>query len=122
MKNYIIKNWRILFNIQITGFTLFIILTVIYYWNTSAHASFNRNIEITDLQGILSLIMTYLFVFFSVITLVYPFLLFMQAYFIWKENSGGKELILLSFLYLLSIISVFALFTINSAQAIKGIE
>lgn len=122
MKNYIIKNWRILFNIQITGFTLFIILTVIYYWNTSAHASFNRNIEITDLQGILSLIMTYLFVFFSVITLVYPFLLFMQAYFIRKEKSVGKRVILLSFLYLLSIISVFALFTINSAQAIKGIE
>ena len=122
MKNYIIKNWRILFNIQITGFTLFIILTVIYYWNTSAHASFNRNIEITNLQGIFSLIMTYLFVLFSIITLVYPFLLFTQAYFIWKENSRGKELILLSFLYLLSIISVFALFTINSAQAIKGIE
>lgn len=122
MKNYIIKNWRILLNIQITGFTLFIILTFIYYWNTSAHASFNRNIEITDLQAIFSLIMTYLFVLFSIITLVYPFLLFTQAYFIWKENSGGKELILLSFLYLLSIISVFALFTINSAQAIKGIE
>ncbi|SIS58259.1 hypothetical protein SAMN05421768_110109 [Chryseobacterium joostei] len=122
MKNYIIKNWRILLNIQITGFTLFIILTVIYYWNTSAHASFNRNIEITNLQGIFSLIMTYLFVLFSIITLVYPFLLFTQAYFIWKENSRGKELILLSFLYLLSIISVFALFTINSAQAIKGIE
>ncbi|PWN60168.1 hypothetical protein [Chryseobacterium oncorhynchi] len=120
MKNYIVKNWRILFKIQITGFIIFIISTVIYYWNTSAHASFNRNTKIIDLQGVFSLIMTYLFVFFSVVTLVYPVLFFMQAYFIRKERSVGKELILLAFLYLLSIFSVFALFMINTAQAIKN--
>lgn len=116
MKNYNTKNWRILFNIQITGFILFIMLTVIYYWNTSAHSSFNRNIEIVDLKGIFSLVMTYLFVFFSVVTLAYPVLLFMQAYFI------RKELAFLSFLYLVSTISVFNLFTINNAQAIKNFE
>lgn len=120
MKNYIVKNWRILFKIQITGFIIFIISTVIYYWNTSAHASFNRNTKIIDLQGVFSLIMTYLFVFFSVVTLVYPVLFFIQAYFIRKERSAGKELILLAFLYLLSIFSVFALFMINTTQAIKN--
>ncbi|MFP3834986.1 hypothetical protein [Chryseobacterium sp. SIMBA_028] len=122
MKNYNTKNWRILFNIQITGFILFIMLTVIYYWNTSAHSSFNRNIEIVDLKGIFSLVMTYLFVFFSVVTLAYPVLLFMQAYFIRKEKPVGKELAFLSFLYLVSTISVFNLFTINNAQAIKNFE
>ncbi|MGU3377185.1 hypothetical protein [Chryseobacterium sp. M5A1_1a] len=121
MKNYIIKNWKILFNIQMAGFSVFIILTIIYYWNTSAHTSFNRNIEIIDLQGIFSLIMTYLFAFFSVATLIYPILFFMQVYCIRKEKSVGKKLLFLFFLYLLSIISVFTLFTINNAQAIKNI-
>ncbi|MEG0928344.1 hypothetical protein [Chryseobacterium sp.] len=122
MKNYIIKNWRILFNIQIAGFTLFIILTAIYYWNASSHASFNRNVEIVNLSGIFSLVMTYLFVFFSMIAVVYPVLLFLQAYFIRKEKPLGKEVFLLTFLYLLSIISVFTLLMINNSQAIKNIQ
>lgn len=121
MKNYILKNRKILFNIQLTSFTVFIILTFIYYWTPSAHALFNRNIEIIDFKGIFSLTMTYLFAFFSVVTLVYPVIFFTQTSFLWKEKSLRKELILLSFLYLLSIISVFALFTINTALAIKNI-
>ncbi|WP_336964267.1 hypothetical protein [Chryseobacterium contaminans] len=121
LKSYILKNWKVLFNIQWIGFSIFNVLTVIYYWNKTAHIYFNRSLEIINIQSLFSLIMTWLFASFTVVILVYPFLFLMQIYFIRQEKGGVRKLFLLFVLYLLAFISVFSLYTINSSHAIKTI-
>lgn len=124
VKNFIIKNWKTIFNIQLFIFTTFVILTFIYYWDKPAHQYFNKNFDTSNLQAIFSLIMTYLFVFFIVVTFVYPILYLIQIFSIRHESENKKvtKLIILLVLYLLSIISVFALYTIHSSHAIKAIN
>nr|WP_315032605.1 hypothetical protein [uncultured Chryseobacterium sp.] len=122
LKNFIIKNWKTIFNIQLTFFTAFIVLTFIYYWDQPAHQYFNRTPEVWNAQSIFSLIMTYLFVFFIAVAIIYPVLFIIQLLSVRRETGKGKKMILLLFFYLLSIISVFALFTIHNSQAIKAIH
>ncbi|AZB08898.1 hypothetical protein EG344_08710 [Chryseobacterium sp. G0162] len=120
LKNCIIKNWKIVFNIQWISLSIFIALAAIYYWDKAAHVYFNRSLETINFQSIFSLIMTWLFAFFAVITFVYPLLLLVQIFSIRHEKGNGKKLILLSLLYLLSIASLFSLYSINSSHAIKA--
>ncbi|REC60413.1 hypothetical protein DRF65_21390 [Chryseobacterium pennae] len=120
LKSFIIKNWKILFNIQWISFSIFIILTALYYWDKAAHVSFNRSVETINIQSLFSLVMTWFFVFFTVIILVYPLLFLIQFFSIGKGN--GKKLFLLCVLYLLTIVSVFSLYSINSSHAIKAIQ
>ena len=120
LKNFIIKNWKIVFNIQWISLSIFIALAAIYYWDKTAHVYFNRSIETINFQSIFSLIMTWLFAFFAVITSVYPLFLLVQIFSIRREKGNGKKLILLSLLYLLSIASLFSLYSINSSHAIKA--
>lgn len=119
LKNYLLKNWKILFKIQWIGFSIFIALTVIYYWDKTAHVYFNRNLEILNIQSIFSLIMTCLFAFFTFVVLIYPLVFGIQVYFVRQEKESNKKLLFLFVLYLLSIVSVFSLYTINSSQAIR---
>lgn len=119
LKNYIIRNQKILFTVQAVVFMVFIVLTTIYYWDRSAHIHFNRPIEIFNFQSIFSLIMTCLFIAFLIITLIYPILLLIQIYYIRTIKGSGKKLVLLSILYLLSVIAVFTLWTINGSHSIK---
>ncbi|WP_160139118.1 hypothetical protein [Chryseobacterium sp. c4a] len=122
IKNFIIKNWKILFNIQWVGFCIFIALAVIYYWDKEAHIYFNRSLETIDIQSLFSLIVTLLFVLFTVVAMVYPLLLLIQIYLIQSEKGSGKKLFFLAALYLLSIVSLFLLYTINSSHAIKTLQ
>lgn len=119
LKSYIIKNWKMLFILQTVIFMIFIVFTTIYYWDRSAHIHFNRPIEILNFQSIFSMIMTYLFIAFLIITLIYPILLMIQIYYMRKIKGSGKKLVLLSILYLLSVIAVFTLWTINGSHSIK---
>lgn len=122
LKNYIIKNWDILCKSQIILFTVFIILALVYYWDRPAHIYFNRNIETVNFQRLFSLIMTYIFILFSVLVLIYPFLLILQIYFLRMTKGSRRKLMTLSLLYLMSVISVFALFAINGSHTIKGMN
>lgn len=118
-KNFIIKNWKILFNIQWICFSIFITLTIIYYWDKTAHVYFNRSLETVDLQSLFSLMMTWLFAFFAVVTPIYPLFLMIQIFSIRHKTGNSKKLVILSFFYLLSIAAVFSLYSINSSHAIK---
>lgn len=120
LKSYILKNWKILFNIQWIGFSIFIALTAIYYWDKTAHIYFNRSLETIHFQSIFSLIMTWLFASFTVIVLIYPLLFLIQVYFTRQEKGYGRKLLFLFVIYLLVIVSVFSLYTINSSHAIKA--
>lgn len=122
IRNFIIKNWKILFNIQWMSFCIFIALTSIYYWDKAAHSSFNKNPETIDIQSLFSLFMTGLFALFTVIILIYPLLLLIQAYSIRHEKDIRKKLFFLTVLYLLGIISLFSLYTINSSHSIKALQ
>lgn len=122
LKNYILKNWKIFFKIQWMSFCIFIALAIIYYWDKTAHTYFNRNPEILNVQSLFSLIMTLLFVFFTFIILIYPFLLGIQVYFVWHEKESNKKLFFLFVLYMLAIASVFSLYTINNNHAIKAMQ
>lgn len=119
LKSYIIKNPKMLFILQTVIFMVFIVFTTIYYWDRSAHIHFNRPIEILNFQSIFSMIMTYLFIAFLIITLIYPILLMIQIYYMRKIKRIGKKPVLLSILYLLSVIAVFTLWTINGSHSIK---
>ncbi|HCN51953.1 MAG TPA: hypothetical protein DIT10_23215 [Chryseobacterium sp.] len=119
LKSYIIKNRKMLFILQTVIFMVFIFFTTIYCWDRSAHIHFNRPIEILNFQSIFSMIMTYLFIAFLIITLIYPILLMIQIYYMRKIKGSGKKLVLLSILYLLSVIAVFTLWTINGSHSIK---
>lgn len=121
VKKFLIKNRNTLFSIQWIGFSIFIVLTLIYYWDKEAHVYFNRSMETFDFQSIFSLIMTLLFAFFAVNVLLYPLLLLIQVYLMRHEKGKAKKILLLSVLYLLSLISLLALYTINSSQTIKTI-
>lgn len=120
LKRFIIKNWKVLFNIQWISFSIFVVLATIYYWDKAAHLSFNKSIETIDLQSIFSFIMTLLFAFFAVVILIYPLLFLIQLFSIGKGNS--RKLLLLSVLYLLTIASVFSLYIINSSHSIQAIQ
>jgi hypothetical protein len=101
------------------GFSIFIALTAIYYRDKTAHIYFNRGLETIHFQSIFSLIMTWLFVSFTVIVLIYPLLFLIQVYFTRQEKGYGRKLLFLFVIYLLVIVSVFSLYTINSSHAIK---
>lgn len=122
IKNFIIKNWKVIFNIQLGVFTVFIILTFIYYWDKPAHQYFNRNLDTVDSQAIFSLLMTYLFVLFIILVLLYPILFLIQIFSMRNEKRDKKmtKLLLLFVLYVLTIISIFALYTIHSSHAIPA--
>lgn len=122
LKNYVIKNRKILFIIQTILFTGFIFLTMIYYWDRPAHIYFNRSIDTMNVQNLFSQLMTFLFVFFSIIILVYPILLLIQIYHLKAIKGAWKKLIILLLLYFISIVSVFALLTINGSHTIKTIN
>lgn len=70
LKSYIIKNRKMLFILQTVIFMVFIFFTTIYCWDRCAHIHFNRPIEILNFQSIFSMIMTYLFIAFLIITLI----------------------------------------------------
>lgn len=120
LKSFIIKNWKVLFNIQWISFSIFILTAALYYMDKNAHSSFNRNMETMDIQSLFSFMMTCLFAFFAVAVLVYPLLFLIQLLLVGKSN--GKKLLILFVLYLLVIISVLSLYTINSSHAIKAIQ
>jgi hypothetical protein len=80
-----------LFILQTVIFMVFIVFTTIYYWDRSAHIHFNRPIEILNFQSIFSMIMTYLFIAFLIITLIYPILLMIQIYYMRKIKGIGKN-------------------------------
>ncbi len=124
INNFIIKNWKTIFNIQVVIFVAFAILTFIYYWDKPAHTYFNRSFDTSNLQAVFSLLMTYLFVFFIAMAFIYPILFLIQILSLRKEKGNKKtmKLLILFVLYILSIISVFALYTINNAQAIKALN
>lgn len=124
IKNFIIKNWKTIFNIQLIIFIAFAILTFVYYWDKSAHQYFNRGFDTSNIQAIFSLFMTYLFVFFIAVAFIYPILFLIQMFSMRNEKDRKKtvRLIILFVLYIISIISVFALYTINGSQAIKAIN
>lgn len=119
-----LKNWKIIYNIQLITFITFIVLTFIYYWDKEAHQYFNKSIQTFDFQSVFSVIMTYFFIFFFVFALVYPILFIIQLISIRKEYGKfkRKNFILLSVLYFMSIISIFALIMVNNSQAIKAIN
>ncbi|SIT22665.1 hypothetical protein SAMN05421786_110109 [Chryseobacterium ureilyticum] len=117
LENFIFKNWKALFHFQWISFSLFIVLTIIYYWDKTAHIYFNQNPDTINSQSIFSLLMTYLFISFIFITILYPILFLLQAYFIQKKEMASKKLILLFALYLLSIVSLFSLYTINNSHS-----
>ncbi|MGE8554291.1 MAG: hypothetical protein ACN6OB_10230 [Chryseobacterium jejuense] len=119
LKNYILKNWKILFKIQWISFSIFIVLTGIYYWDKTAHVYFNRNPEILTIQSLFSSMMTWLFVLFTFVVLIYPLLFGIQVYFVRHEEGSNNKLLFLFVLYLLSMVSVFSLYTINSSHAIR---
>lgn len=124
VNNFIIKNWKIIFDIQLFIFIAFIILTFVYYWDKPAHQYFNRSFDTSNAQAIFSLIMTYLFVFFIAVAFIYPILFLIQIFSMRndKENKKTMKLIILFVLYIMTIISIFALYTINGSQAIKAIN
>ncbi len=117
-----IKHWKVLFKIQWIGFSIFIALAFIYYWDKEAHIYFNQSLGAVDFQSIFSFIMTGLFGLFTVITLIYPLLFLIQIYFIRHEKGSGRKLLFLFVLYLLTMVSVFSLYIINSSHAIKAIQ
>lgn len=119
VKNYIIKNWMVLLKIQWMGFSIFSILSLLYYWDKPAHIYFNRSLEIINFQSIFSLLMTLLFVCFTVIILIYPLPFLVQTYFIRHQKGSGRRLFFLFILYLLAIVSLFSLYTIHSSHSIK---
>lgn len=121
LENFIFKNWKALFHFQWISFSLFIVLTIIYYWDKTAHVYFNQNPDTINFQSIFSLLMTYLFISFIFITILYPILFLLQAYFIRKKEMASKKLILLFALYLLSIVSLFSLYTINNSHSIQNV-
>lgn len=121
LENFIFKNWKALFHFQWISFSLFIVLTIIYYWDKTAHIYFNRNPDIINFQSIFSLLMTYLFISFIFITILYPILFLLQAYYIRKKEMASKKLIFLLALYLLSMVSLFSLYTINNSHSIQTV-
>lgn len=121
LENFIFKNWKALFHFQWISFSLFIVLTIIYYWDKTAHIYFNQNPDTINSQSIFSLLMTYLFISFIFITILYPILFLLQAYFIRKKEMASKKLIFLFALYLLSIVSLFSLYTINNSHSIQNV-
>lgn len=121
LRNRIIKNWKVLYNIQWVGFSIFIVLTAIYYWNGAAHIYFNRSLQTINFKSIFSLIMTLLFTSFAMVILIYPLLFLIQAYIIRHEKRYGRKLFFLFVLYLLAVFSVFSLYTINNSHAIKAL-
>lgn len=121
LENFIFKNWKALFHFQWISFSLFIVLTIIYYWDKAAHIYFNQNPDIINFQSIFSLLMTYLFISFIFITILYPILFLLQAYYIRKKEMASKKLIFLFALYLLSIVSLFSLYTINNSHSIQTV-
>lgn len=122
LENFIFKNWKALFHFQWISFSLFIVLTIIYYWDKAAHIYFNQNPDIINFQSIFSLLMTYLFISFIFITILYPILFLLQAYYIRKKEMASKKLIFLFALYLLSIVSLFSLYTINNSHSIQTVS
>lgn len=121
LENFIFKNWKALFHFQWISFSLFIVLTIIYYWDKTAHIYFNQNPDIINFQSIFSLLMTYLFISFLFITILYPILFLLQAYYIRKKEMASKKLIFLLALYLLSMVSLFSLYTINNSHSIQTV-
>lgn len=121
LENFIFKNWKALFHFQWISFSLFIVLTIIYYWDKTAHIYFNQNPDIINFQSIFSLVMTYLFISLIFITILYPILFLLQAYYIRKKEMASKKLIFLFALYLLSIVSLFSLYTINNSHSIQTV-
>lgn len=121
LENFIFKNWKALFHFQWISFSLFIVLTIIYYWDKTAHIYFNQNPDIINFQSIFSLLMTYLFISLIFITILYPILFLLQAYYIRKKEMASKKLIFLFALYLLSIVSLFSLYTINNSHSIQNV-
>lgn len=121
LENFIFKNWKALFHFQWISFSLFIVLTIIYYWDKTAHIYFNQNPDIINFQSIFSLLMTYLFISLIFITILYPILFLLQAYYIRKKEMASKKLIFLFALYLLSIVSLFSLYTINNSHSIQTV-
>lgn len=120
VQNYIIKNWKVLFKIQWMGFGIFSVLSFFYYWDKAAHVYFNRSLEIINFQSIFSLLMTWLFVSFTVLILIYPLPFLVQAYFIRHQKGSGRRLFFLFILYLSAIASLFSLYIIHSSHSIKA--
>lgn len=122
IKEIIIKHWKTVFNIQIIVFVLFITLTFAYYWNKPAHQYFNRNIEEITIQSVFALIMTYLFIAFIAVTIIYPLLYVVQILSLRSQiemfKKSKMKFIILFVFYLLTIASVFCLLMINNSHSI----
>lgn len=122
IKEIIIKHWKTVFNIQIIVFVLFITLTFVYYWNKPAHQYFNRNIEEITIQSVFALIMTYLFITFIAVIIIYPLLYVVQILSLRSQiemfKKSKMKFIILFVFYLLTIASVFCLLLINNSHSI----
>lgn len=125
-KKFIIKNWIKLFRVQVIVFAAFSMLTILYYYDKPAHQYFNRNMEEITLQSTFSLLMTYLFIAFILVLVVFPFFYISQIVSLRQNQEifrkNKTKLSILIVLYLLTIISTLSLLTIHNSHSIEKIN
>ncbi len=113
---------NLIIRMEIIMFIIFSLLSIIFYQYNPAHSYYHQGVFFKNIDSIIGLFGFIIKVLFFWIILLFPILWILQLVLLFRHRIIKKYLtktLILTFVYLISILSLFSLFSIDNKQILQ---